>query len=109
MNMKWPEELRAVIKVYISCQPAVRTGKKSACRVFLCSSSWPVQDLLITVSSFHLGLGALSCTLGDCTSSSCNTQYCCSSILHPSSAKQCVPAGTGSGGGGLLYLRCSTK
>lgn len=63
MNMKWPEKLCAVIKVYIGCQPAVRTGKKSAYRVFLCSS-WPAQDLSIAVSSFHLGLRALSCTLG---------------------------------------------
>lgn len=63
MNMKWPEKLCAVIKVYIGYQPAVRTGKKSAYRVFLCSS-WPAQDLSIAVSSFHLGLRALSCTLG---------------------------------------------
>lgn len=51
-----PEELGAVIKLYISCQPAAPTGKKCALREFLCSSSQLGQDLLITVSSSHLGL-----------------------------------------------------
>lgn len=50
------EELIAVIKLCISCQPAAHTGKRCVLRELLCSSSQLGQDLLITTSSSHPGL-----------------------------------------------------
>lgn len=41
-----PKELSAVIKFYISCQPAAHTGKKWALRELLSSSSQLGQDQL---------------------------------------------------------------